>query len=277
MLSLTPRRKKVPFQSVFRTSCCLRWVPISSTSDCTLFEATIRLRLLRPGYSLTTPYSGFVNRLQNSSFPPCLLSKLRGSDFFPGRLASFLLNISALSGRTRTPRSAPCLSKKGIAPSRREGVLTPRCRAWEYLPSPCPLCEILFFFIGPAELKFGVPRVPREPCRPESSRQAFFSLFSVFSVPSVRTLFLIFGTNENRGIAPSRKEKALTPRCRAWEYLPSPRSLCSLREPSFSFKPCQLESWRSQKTYQTEVWRSQGALRRCQKGAPRRSQKDLPD
>ena len=36
---------------------------------------------------------------------------------------------------------------------------------------------------------------------------------SVFSVPSVRTLFLIFGTNENLGIAPSQKEKALTPRC----------------------------------------------------------------
>ena len=105
MLSLAPRRKKVPFQSVFRTSCCLRWVPISSTSDCTLFEATIRSRLLRPGYSLTTPYSGFVNRLQNSSFPPCLLSKLRGSDFFPGRLAFFLLNISALSGRTKVRRS----------------------------------------------------------------------------------------------------------------------------------------------------------------------------
>ncbi|HOM55911.1 MAG TPA: hypothetical protein PKW46_10240, partial [Thermotogota bacterium] len=51
------------------------------------------------------PYSGFVNRLQNSSFPPCLLSKLRGSDFFPGRLAFFLLNISALPGRTESWRS----------------------------------------------------------------------------------------------------------------------------------------------------------------------------
>ena len=39
------------------------------------------------------------------------------------------------------------------------------------------------------------------------------SFSSVFSVPSVRTLFLIFGTNETGGIAPSRKERALTPRC----------------------------------------------------------------
>ncbi|HOT87030.1 MAG TPA: hypothetical protein PLE94_06850, partial [Thermotogota bacterium] len=45
------------------------------------------------------------NRLQNSSFPPCLLSKLRGPDFFPGRLAFFLLNISALPGRTKVRRS----------------------------------------------------------------------------------------------------------------------------------------------------------------------------
>ena len=44
-------------------------------------------------------------------------------------------------------------------------------------------------------------------------RNAYAAMFvlSVFSVPSVRTLFLIFGTNE-RGIAPSRKEGALTPR-----------------------------------------------------------------
>ena len=61
------------------------------------------------------PYSGFVNRLQNSSFPPCLLSKLRGSDFFPGRLAFFLLNISALSGHTTTPRSPFCLFYAAIS------------------------------------------------------------------------------------------------------------------------------------------------------------------
>ena len=79
----------------------------------------MRSRLLRPGYSLTTPYSGFVNRLQDSSFPPCLLSKLRGSDFFPGRLAFFPLNISALSGRTKigVPRAFPGRSQ-GCDPGR---------------------------------------------------------------------------------------------------------------------------------------------------------------
>ena len=54
------------------------------------------------------------------------------------------------------------------------------------------------------------------------------SVLSVLSVFSVRTLFLIFGTNENRGIALSLKEGALTPRC-----LFSPRSLCSLCKPCF--------------------------------------------
>ena len=62
---------------------------------------------------------------------------------------------------------------------------------------------------------------------------------SVFSVPSVRALFLIFGMNENRGIAPSRIERALTPRC-----LFSPCPLC---EPCFAFKICQLQNWRFQR------------------------------
>ena len=39
-------------------------------------------------------------------------------------------------------------------------------------------------------------------------------LFSPFSPCSLcEPCFLNFGTNENRGIAPSRKEEALTPRC----------------------------------------------------------------
>ncbi len=135
----------------------------------TPFEATIRSRLLRPGYLLTTPYSGFVNRLQDSSFPPCLLSKLRGSDFFPGRLASFLLNISALSGRTGTPRS-PCTKGYRAVAKRRSAyaamprlgipsfsVPSVRTRSFAFktrhfvfvfsLCSPCSLCEpdLLFF------------------------------------------------------------------------------------------------------------------------------------
>jgi len=71
----------------------------------TPFEATMRSRLLRPGYSLTTPLQWLCQQTPDSSFPPCLLSKLRGPDFFPGRLAFFLLNISALSGRTKVRRS----------------------------------------------------------------------------------------------------------------------------------------------------------------------------
>jgi len=71
----------------------------------TPFEATMRSRLLRPGYSLTTPLQRLCQQTPDSSFPPCLLSKLRGPDFFPGRLAFFLLNISALSGRTKGRRS----------------------------------------------------------------------------------------------------------------------------------------------------------------------------
>jgi len=55
----------------------------------------------------------------------------------------------------------------------------------------------------------------------------FASFSSAFSVPSARTLFLIFGTNENRGIAPSQKEKALRPRCLS--------SLCSPCEPLFFY------------------------------------------
>ena len=54
--------------------------------------------------------------------------------------------------------------------------------------------------------------------------QAFSFVFSPCPLCSLcETCFLIFGTNENRGIAPSQKEGALTPRCL---FLPCP--LCEL-------------------------------------------------
>ena len=112
----------------------------------------------------------------------------------------------------------------GIARSQREEALTPRCPAWESLPSPSPLCEFtLKFFI-----------------------QAYFlcvlSVFSVFSVrarsfalnpgilslcPLCEPLFLIFGTNT--WVSRRRKKKKRLRRdAAAWECLPSPSPLCKL-------------------------------------------------
>ena len=68
----------------------------------------------------------------------------------------------------------------------------------------------------------------------------------------------IFGTSENRGIAPSRKEGALTPRCCSREdpanyelqfgrcSMISVPSVFSVRNPVLSCETCQLKSWRSQ-------------------------------
>ena len=59
------------------------------------------------------------------------------------------------------------------------------------------------------------------------SREALFldRSSSVFSEPSVRTpVFNLW--NEHLGIARSQREEALTPRCPAWESLPSPSPLC---------------------------------------------------
>ena len=76
-----------------------------------------------------------------------------------------------------TPRSLLFPSKERIAPSQQERALTLRCLS--SLRSLWPLCEP---FLKHANLKVGVPRRPHR-------------------------------ENENRGIAPSRKEEALTPRC----------------------------------------------------------------
>jgi len=51
------------------------------------------------------PFRWLCQQTPDSSFPPCLLSKLRGSDFFPGGLPSSPLNISALPGRAKCRRS----------------------------------------------------------------------------------------------------------------------------------------------------------------------------
>jgi len=75
---------------------------------------------------------------------------------------------------------------RGIAPSQEEGALTPRC-----LFTPCSLCELDFLFLI----------------------QAFFPLCSlcVLCVLCANPVFNLW--NENRGIAPSQEEGALTPRC----------------------------------------------------------------
>ena len=51
------------------------------------------------------PFRWLCQQTPDSSFPPCLLPKLRGSDFFPGGLPSSPLNISALPGRAEGRRS----------------------------------------------------------------------------------------------------------------------------------------------------------------------------
>ncbi len=51
------------------------------------------------------PLEWLCQQTPDSSFPPCLLSKLRGSDFFPGGLPSSPLNIPALPGRAKCRRS----------------------------------------------------------------------------------------------------------------------------------------------------------------------------
>ena len=110
----------------------------------------------------------------------------------------------------------------GIARSQREEALTPRCPAWESLPSPSPLCEFtLKFFI-----------------------QAYFlcvlSVFSVFSVrarsfalnpgilslcPLCEPLFLIFGTNT--WVSRRRKEKGRLRRDAPLENAYLLRALCA--------------------------------------------------
>jgi len=74
---------------------------------------------------------------------------------------------------------------RGIAPSQKEETLTPRC----------PRTKV---YRAVAKRK---------------SAYALIPVLSVLSVPSVRTNVFIFGTNENRGIAPSQKEETLTPQC----------------------------------------------------------------
>jgi hypothetical protein len=100
------------------------------------------------------------------------------------------------------PLCEPCFlifrtNERGIAPPRREGALTPRC---------------LQGYRGVSG--FYDPAIPT---------LCHFFLCTLCANP-----FLIFGTNEKRGIAPSRKEEALTPRC-----LLSPCSLRPLCEPCF--------------------------------------------
>ena len=46
-----------------------------------------------------------------------------------------------------------------------------------------------------------------------TKRRGAYAAMLVLSVPPVRTHCFFFGTNENRGIAPSQKEGTLTPRC----------------------------------------------------------------
>ncbi len=68
------------------------------------------------------------------------------------------------------------------------------------------------------------------------SQRVHKNLFSVFSVPSVRTLFFKTCTKAYRAVARRRGAYA------AMLVL----SVFSVRKPCFSFKTCQLESWRSQ-------------------------------
>ena len=117
-----------------------------------------------------------------------------------------------------------------------------------------------------------------------TKRRGAYAAMLVLSVPSVRThCFLSLertktGVSRRRKkkerlrrdalvqkrIAPSRKEKALTPRC-----LSAPCSLCSLCETLF-FKACQHKSWRSQgpTTLKFGVPRKPFEMRRSNKRAP---------
>jgi len=109
-----------------------------------------------------------------------------------------------------TPRFAPYLSKKGIAPWGNRGVTgwTPR--------SPCTKG-----YRAVAKRRSAYAAMPVLPALSMFSvRTQAFAFNPGFFQCSLCVLcalcasrVLIFGTNENRGIAPSQKEEALTPRC----------------------------------------------------------------
>ena len=179
---------------------------------------------------------------------------------------------------------------RGIAPSRKERALTPRC-------------PHIKTYRAVTKRRGAYAKIP---------------VLSVLSVPSVRTNVFIFGTNENRGIAPSQKEETLTPRCprtkayravakRKSAYSAMPRlgippfSVSSVLTKSFVFNPgffssvpslcslCSLcetiffvvkhanlkvgvpRSSQNKKTCQTKVRRSGGVLKAFPARLPERS------